>query len=165
MHIDDTDRVRLAAAGSAVAFCPDSNMFLGSGLFDLDAAWRYGVSVGLGSDIAGGTSYSPLYVLNQAYKVVAVRGGRLPALRGFYLATLGGARALSLDHHIGNFTVGKEADFTVFDFAATPTLARRTEIAESFTERLSALMMPGDEQAVAATYILGRRVHERRPSA
>ncbi|MFD5341155.1 amidohydrolase family protein [Streptomyces hawaiiensis] len=165
VHIDDTDRVRLAAAGSAVAFCPDSNMFLGSGLFDLDAAWRYGVSVGLGSDIAGGTSYSPLYVLNQAYKVVAVRGGRLPALRGFYLATLGGARALSLDHHIGNFTVGKEADFTVLDFAAAPTLARRTEIAESFTERLFALMMPGDEQAVAATYILGRRVHERRPSA
>jgi guanine deaminase len=165
VHIDDTDRVRLAAAGSAVAFCPDSNMFLGSGLFDLDAAWRYGVSVGLGSDIAGGTSYSPLYALNQAYKVVAVRGGRLPALRGFYLATLGGARALSLDHHIGNFTIGKEADFTVLDFAATPTLARRTEIAETFTERLFALMMLGDEQAVAATYILGRRVHERRPSA
>ncbi|MEU4796726.1 guanine deaminase [Streptomyces sp. NPDC023327] len=161
VHIDDTDRVRLAATGSAVAFCPDSNMFLGSGLFDLDAAWRYGINVGLGSDIAGGTSYSLLYALNQAYKVVAVRGGRLPALRGFYLATLGGARALSLDRHIGNFTAGKEADFTVLDFTATPTLARRTEVAETFLERLFALMILGDEQAVTATYILGQRVSQR----
>ncbi|WP_240510401.1 amidohydrolase family protein, partial [Streptomyces albus] len=67
-------------------------------------------------------------------------------------------RALGLDSHIGNFTPGKEADFTVLDWAATPTLARRTEVAETFAERLFALMMLGDEQAVAATYVKGRRV-------
>ncbi|MGI5484815.1 guanine deaminase [Streptomyces lavendofoliae] len=161
VHIDDADRARMAATGSSIAFCPDSNMFLGSGLFDIEAAWRQGVTVGLGSDIAGGTSYSQLYQLNHAYKVAQLRGGRLSAYRGFYLATLGGARALRLDEHIGSFRPGKEADFTVLDFTATPVLAHRTEAADTFTERLFALMVLGDEQAVAATYVLGRPAYER----
>ncbi|MDN3294932.1 guanine deaminase [Streptomyces ficellus] len=161
VHIDDTDRTRLAEAGSAIAFCPTSNLFLGSGLFDLRAAREQKVTVGLGTDVGAGTSYSALVTLNEAYKVTALRGGTLSAQRGFYLATLGGAKALDLDGVIGNFRRGKEADFTVLDFAATPVLARRTEVSESFAERLFALMILGDERAVAATYVMGRRVHER----
>lgn len=161
IHIDKTDRERLAATGSAIAFCPTSNLFLGSGLFDLHTARRSEIPVGLGTDIGAGTSYSLLTTLNEAYKVTALRGRSLSAYRGFYLATLGGAQALDLDHVIGNFRPGKEADFTVLDFAATETLARRTEVAEDFTERLFALMILGDERAVAATYAQGRPVHDR----
>nr|WP_078606985.1 guanine deaminase [Streptomyces flavidovirens] len=161
IHIDSTDRARLAAAGSSVAFCPTSNLFLGSGLFDLHAARRSKVSVGLGTDVGAGTSYSLLTTLNEAYKVAALRGKTLSAYRGFYLATLGGAQALDLDDVIGNFRPGKEADFTVLDFAATATLARRTEVAKDFTERLFALMILGDERAVAATYAQGHLVHDR----
>ncbi|MBT2526385.1 amidohydrolase family protein [Streptomyces sp. ISL-99] len=83
------------------------------------------------------------------------------ARRGFYLATLGGAQALDLDDVIGNFRPGKEADFTVLDFTATETLARRTEVAKDFTERLFALMILGDERSVAATYAQGLLVHDR----
>lgn len=161
IHIDNTDRERLAATGSAIAFCPTSNLFLGSGLFDLHAARRSKIPVGLGTDVGAGTSYSLLTTLNEAYKVTALRGRSLSAYRGFYLATLGGAQALDLDHVIGNFRRGKEADFTVLDFAATETLARRTEVAEDFTERLFALMILGDERAVTATYAQGRLVHDR----
>ncbi|WP_199789922.1 guanine deaminase [Streptomyces albus] len=161
VHIDAADRRRLALAGSALGFCPTSNLFLGSGLFDLHAARRHKVKTGMGTDVGGGTSYSILRTLGEGYKVTALRGRRLSAYAGFYLATLGGARALGLDSHIGNFTPGKEADFTVLDWAATPTLARRTEVAETFAERLFALMMLGDEQAVAATYVKGRRVPTR----
>ncbi|MEV3993862.1 guanine deaminase [Streptomyces sp. NPDC049837] len=163
IHIDDTDRSRLADAGSAIAFCPTSNLFLGSGLFDLHSARRQKVNVGMGTDIGAGTSYSMLQTLNEAYKVTALRGRGLSAYRGFYLATLGGARALDLDHVIGNFAPGKEADFTVLDWAADPTLARRTDMAKTFDERLFALMILGGEQAVAATYVLGNRVYERQP--
>ncbi|MER7515525.1 guanine deaminase [Streptomyces sp. NPDC126499] len=162
IHIDDTDRSQLAAAGSALAFCPTSNLFLGSGLFDLHAARAQRVHVGMGTDIGAGTSYSMLQTLNEAYKVTALRGRRLSAHRGFYLATLGGAQALDLDRVIGNFLPGKEADFTVLDWAATPELARRTEVARTFDERLFALMVLGGEQAVTATYVLGNRVHQRR---
>lgn len=160
VHIDGVDRSRLAETGSSIAFCPTSNLFLGSGLFDLHAARGKKVTVGLGTDIGAGTSYSPLATLSEAYKVTALRGEGLSAERGFYLATLGGAQALDLDGVIGNFRPGKEADFTVLDFAATPVLARRTEVAESFADRLFALMILGDERAVAATYVMGRRVHD-----
>jgi guanine deaminase len=160
IHIDDTDRARLAATGSSIAFCPTSNLFLGSGLFDLHAARGRSVDVGMGTDIGAGTSYSMLQTLNEAYKVTALQGRGLSAHRGFYLATLGGAQALDLDHAIGNFRPGKEADFTVLDWAATPALARRTEAAETYAERLFALMMLGGEHAVTATYVLGRRLFD-----
>ncbi|MFJ9822619.1 guanine deaminase [Streptomyces sp. NPDC101151] len=163
IYIDDTDRQVLAAAGSSVAFCPTSNLFLGSGLFDLHAARARNVDVGMGTDIGAGTSYSMLQTLSEAYKVTALQGTRLPAHRGFYLATLGGAKALDLDSCIGNFTPGKEADFAVLDWSATPTLARRVKVAQTFDERLFALMTLGDERAVAATYILGRAAYRRRP--
>ncbi|MCM6771985.1 guanine deaminase [Nocardia sp. CDC159] len=167
VHIDDRDRARLAATGTAIAFCPTSNLFLGSGLFDLAAARRAGVRVGLGTDCGAGTSYSLLRTLNEAYKVVmSTESGRseqlrLSALLGFYLATLGGAEALSLSDRIGSFRPGMEADFVVLDWAATPVLRRRVEVARDFEERLFALMILGDDRAVKATYVLGRRAYRR----
>ncbi len=159
VHIDDRDRARLAETASTIAFCPTSNLFLGSGLFDLHHARAAGVAVGLGTDIGAGTSYSILQTLNEAYKVLALQGQPLTGHRGFYLATLGGAQALSLADRIGNFTPGKEADFVVLDWTATPELARRTRVAKTFTERLFALMTLGGDRAVHATHVLGRRHH------
>ena len=156
IHLDQADRARFVASGSAMSFCPTSNLFIGSGFFDLDAARRLGVRVGLATDVGGGTSYSMLQTLAEAYKVLMTHGQRLNAWRGFWLATLGGAECLSLDDKIGNFQVGKEADCVVLDWMATPVLARRTEVAKTLEERLFALMMLGDDRAVAATYILGR---------
>jgi len=155
LHLDDRDRERMAETGAAIAFCPTSNLFIGSGFFDLSAARNRGIRVGLATDVGGGTSYSMLSTLAEAYKVLMARGQRLNAWRGYYLATLGGAEALYLDDRIGNFEIGKEADFVVVDWAATPVLERRTEIARSFEERLFALMMLGDDRAIAATHILG----------
>ncbi len=161
IHIDDRDRALLADTGASIAFCPTSNLFLGSGLFDLHAARAAGVKVGLGTDIGAGTSYSLLETLNEAYKVGSLQDHPLSAYRGFYLATLGGAQALALDDKIGNFTPGKEADFVVLDWTATPELTRRTEVATTFTERLFALMTLGDDRAVHSTHIMGQRHHDR----
>ena len=93
--------------------------------------------------------------LAQAYEVGQACRAPLSALRGFYLATLGGARALYLDEHIGNFQPGREADFIALDWAATPELAWRMERCQSLTERLFALMMLGDERCVVATHVMG----------
>ncbi|MBR0564527.1 guanine deaminase [Azoarcus sp. L1K30] len=153
--LDDADRQRMAATGSAMSFCPTSNLFLGSGLFDLDRAHALGVRVGIGTDVGGGTSFSMLQTLNEAYKVLQLNGQRLSAERAFYLATLGGARSLYLDGHIGNFATGKEADFVVIDPQATPLMARRMHNATTLSERLFVLMMLGDDRCVAATHVLG----------
>ncbi|RTL26084.1 MAG: guanine deaminase [Rhodocyclaceae bacterium] len=155
LWLDDTDRRRMAERGAAMSFCPTSNLFLGSGLFDLARARALGVRVGLGTDVGGGTSLSMLQTLNEAYKVLQLGGQSLSAASGFHLATLGGAHSLYLDDRIGNFAPGKEADFVVLDPRATPLLARRSAACATLEERLFVLMMLGDDRAVAATYVMG----------
>ena len=155
--LDETDRQRMAETGSAMSFCPTSNLFLGSGLFDLDRAHALGVRVGIGTDVGGGTSFSMLQTLNEAYKVLQLNGQQLSAERAFYLATLGGARSLYLEERIGNFTPGKEADFVVIDADATPLLSRRMHNTSTLSERLFVLMMLGDDRCIAATHVMGER--------
>jgi len=161
IHLGDDDLAGLAAAGGAIAFCPSSNLFVGSGLFDLERARAAGVRVGIGTDVGGGTSYSILRTLADAYKVLQLNGTNLDALRAFHLATLGGAAALGLADKIGNFAPGKEADFVVLDLAATRVLARRTAQAANIEEQLFALMTLGDDRSVFATHILGEPVYRR----
>jgi guanine deaminase len=155
IHLDDRDRQRMGEAGAAMSFCATSNLFLGSGLFDLDAARAHRVAVGIGTDIGGGTSFSMLRTLAESYKVAQLAKQRLSPLRAFYLATLGGARALGVDGRLGNFAPGKDADFVVLDPAATPLMARRMQRCEGLTEELFVLMMLGDDRSVAATYVMG----------
>jgi len=161
LHLDEADRARMGAAGAAMAFCPTSNLFLGSGLFDLPAARRHRVRVGLGTDVGGGTSFSMLRTQDEGYKVAQLAGHALGPMETWYLATLGGARALYLDDRIGNFLPGKEADFVVLDPAATPLLARRTALATTLPARLFVLATLGDDRAVAATYLMGALRHAR----
>ncbi|GAA3710685.1 guanine deaminase [Sphingomonas cynarae] len=164
IHLDDRALARMAAAGSGIAFCPTSNLFLGSGLFDLVRADRYGVTVGLGSDVGAGTSFSAFATMGEAYKVGQLRGNSLDPFRALYLASTGGARLMGLEDRIGALKVGQEADFVVLDPAATPLLARRTAGA-SLAERLFALQMLGDDRAVAHCYLQGRRAHSRQDHA
>ena len=161
IHLERPAFARLAAAGAAVAFCPTSNLFLGSGLFDLETALAEDVKVGVGTDVGAGTTYSILHTLGEAYKVGQLRGAALDPLRAFYLATLGGARALDLGDRIGNLAPGKEADFLVLDLAATPLLARRMASARSLEERLFALTILADDRVVERTYLAGVCQHRR----
>jgi len=159
--LDETDRQRMAETGAAAAICPTSNLFLGSGLFDFERADRAGMLVSLATDVGGGTSFSILQTMNEAYKVARLKGSHLPALRMFYLATLGAARAMQLEGTIGNFAPGAEADFIVVDPQGTPLLQRRSSSVASLEELLFALALLGDDRAIAATYSAGRRVHVR----
>jgi guanine deaminase len=161
VHLCDEECQRLAETGSAIAFCPTSNLFLGSGLFDLPQAERFKVNVGLGTDVGGGTSFSLLQTLNEAYKVMQLQGEKLNPFKSLYLATLGGARALRLEDRIGNLKVGTEADFVVLDYDATPLLSYRLKQAKSVEEELFVLMTLGDDRAVARTYAAGKLVHQR----
>ena len=161
IHLDEADRVRMAESGAAMAFCPTSNLFLGSGLFSLDSADQHGIRVGLATDVGAGTSFSMLQTLNEAYKVCQLAGHSLTPLKALYLATLGSAESLYLDHRIGNFEVGKEADFVVLDLQATELMKLRMQNAQSLEDKLFALMMLGDDRCVQATHVMGQRRFQR----
>ena len=161
IHLDAADRKRMADTGAAMSFCATSNLFLGSGLFDLGAAHECGVRVGLGTDVGAGTTLSMLRTMEESYKVCQLAGQSLSPMQAFYLATLGGAAALYLEDRIGNFDIGKEADFVVLDPKATPHLARRMERTTTLAERLFAFMIMGDDRAVHATHVLGALAHAR----
>ncbi|MCE1229784.1 MAG: guanine deaminase [Firmicutes bacterium] len=161
VHLEERDLQRMAESHTALAFCPMSNLFLGSGLLPVWDVLRSQrpVRLSLATDVGGGNRFSMLQALNEGYKVAHLRGRGFTPLQGFYLATLGGARALGLDDRIGSFQPGREADFVVLDPKATPIQAFRLERHDSLQDRLFTLMMLGDDRSVRATYVLGQRVH------
>jgi guanine deaminase len=163
VHIVEAEFQCLHDCGAAIAHCPTSNLFLGSGLFKLFAAKNPArpVRVGLGSDIGAGTSFSALQSLNEAYKVAQLNDTPLDALHAFYLATRGGAAALYLDDRIGSIEPGKDADLVILDPHATDLLKLRSSYAGSIDDILFALMMLGDDRAVRATYVAGTCVYDR----
>ena len=156
IHLQESEVAELAASRSIAAFCPTSNLFLGSGLFDERRLAKAGVRIALATDVGGGTSYSMLHTAAEGYKVLQLNRQSWPALHAFYRMTLGNARALSLDDRIGSVEPGKEADLVALDPNATPALAHRMETSGGDLEvELFALMMMGDDRAVQQTYVAG----------
>jgi guanine deaminase len=159
VHLEQAEVETLAASGSVAAFCPTSNLFLGSGLFDMKRLHDHRVRVSLATDVGGGTSYSMLQTANEAYKVLQMGGQSWPAAQAFYQMTLGNARALGLQDRIGAIGEGHEADMVVVDSRATPAMAHRMESVEGdLAEELFILMMMGDDRAISETYVAGRPV-------
>jgi guanine deaminase len=156
IHLDDTEVALMRDSQSVAVFCPTSNLFIGSGLFDYDRLKAAGVRVALATDVGGGTSYSMLQTAAEAYKVMQLRGQNLPALAAFDLMTRGNAAALGLDNEIGTIAPGAFADLVVLDARATRAMAHRMEVARDLEDELFVLMTMGDDRAVRQTYIAGR---------
>ncbi|NHB59452.1 guanine deaminase [Acinetobacter shaoyimingii] len=162
VHLEEDEWDCMHDTDSAIAFCPTSNLFLGSGLFPLKKTWEKQVKVGLGTDIGAGTSFNQLQTLNEAYKVQQLQGDKLSAFESFYHATLGGAKALHLQDKLGNFNVGKEADFVVLNLNATALQTLRQQRAKNIEDALFALFTMGDDRNIQATYIYGQKAYEQK---
>ena len=157
IHLEPSEIASLAETRSVAAFCPTSNLFLGSGLFDMQGLQEQSVRVSLATDVGGGTSYSMLQTAAEGYKVLQLRGQSWPAAQAFYQMTLGNARALGLQDRIGSLASGMEADIVVLDSRATAAMAHRMESVQGeLAEELFILMMMGDDRAVSETYVAGR---------
>ncbi|MEP7183586.1 MAG: guanine deaminase, partial [Betaproteobacteria bacterium] len=165
IHLADDAWQRLFDAGAALAHCPTSNNFLGSGHFRIGDAKRAPrpVRVALATDVGGGTTLSMLATMNEAYKVARHTGFALTAAHALWLATRGAAQALDLEGVIGGLEPGHDADVAVLDLAATPLLRYRLPFCDSIDEVLAVLMMLGDDRAIRATWVAGRLAHERAP--
>ncbi|MDR3518329.1 MAG: guanine deaminase [Azospirillaceae bacterium] len=159
------DELRLLADSDAVAvFCPTSNLFMGSGLFDHARINDPGrpIRIALATDIGGGTSYSLLRTAGEGYKVQQLQGRSWTALSAFHQMTRGNARALGLDDEIGTVSTGRYGDLVVLDARSTAAMAHRLDASEGeLDEELFVLMTLGDDRAVRATYVQGRCAHRR----
>ena len=155
IHLGKAEIALLRDTQSVAVFCPTSNLFIGSGLFDYDGLAAAGVRIALATDVGGGTSYSMLRTAAEAYKVMQLRGQNLPALAAFDLMTRGNAAALGLENEIGTITPGAFADLVVLDARSTPAMAHRMETVRTLEEELFVLMTMGDDRAVRQTYIAG----------
>ena len=159
-HLNDREYSVIKESQSSIAWCPCSNFFLGSGLFNINKARETGVRLSLGSDVGGGNHIFMLQVMDEAYKVGAVQNFNMSPLLSFYQVTLGNARALSIDDKVGNFEIGKEADFLVINPHATPFLEDRLKAAETIEKKLFCIQMLADKRIIKATYINGYKRYE-----
>jgi len=158
IHLEPREIVRLAEVGAALAHCPTSNTFIGSGLFDMAGMAAAGIRVGLATDTGGGSSFSMLRTMAAAYEVAQLRHHPLHPAKLWWLATQGAARSLRIDQAVGNIALGMEADLIAVDLASTPAIAQRADRAETFWEALFPTIMMGDDRAIAGTWVGGKRL-------
>jgi len=158
IHLSEREADALSDTGSVAVFCPTSNLFLGSGMFDYHRYRRRAkpLRIAAASDVGGGTNYSMLRTMDEGYKVIASHGEKLNPLASFWQMTLGNAKALSLEHRAGTLEEGTDADIVVLDARATPGMALRMETIETLAEELFLLQTLGDDRAVREVYVAGR---------
>lgn len=162
IHLTEREKEAFRTSSSGISHCPTSNMFLGSGLFDMKAL-RDGsdrIPVGLATDIGGGSSMSMLRTMKASYEICRLGGYNLHPAKAFYLATLGSAKVMRLDDRIGNIEAGHEADFIVIDLNSTPAIEQRMRYANDLWETLFIQMIMADDRAIRATYVNGRKRYE-----
>ncbi|HWK64742.1 MAG TPA: guanine deaminase [Rhizobiaceae bacterium] len=158
IHLSEREADALSDSGSVAVFCPTSNLFLGSGLFDYQGYRRREkpLRIAVATDVGGGTNYSMLRTMDEGYKVIALNGEKLNPLAAFWQITLGNAEALSLADRIGTLEPGTDADITVLDARATPVMRLRMETVESLAEELFLLQTLGDDRAIREVYVAGK---------
>jgi guanine deaminase len=163
IHLTEREIARLRETGSAISHCPTSNAFIGSGLFDMKGLRDCDspVRVGLATDIGGGSSMSMFDTMKAAYEIAQLRSYSLHPVKAFWLATMGSAAALRMEGKVGNLAAGHEADVMVIDLNSTPLIRRRMREVESLFEALFVQMILGDDRAIRATYVAGRKLHDR----
>lgn len=112
IYLNDEEWRLLAEGRGTIAHCPTSNLFLKSGVMPVREVERHGLRFGFGSDVGAGSTFSMREIADCALEVHPK--GAIDEIKAFYLATLGGAEALSMANQIGNFVEGKWADFGIF---------------------------------------------------
>jgi guanine deaminase len=164
IYLDDDELSMLRKYSTKVAHCPSSNFFLKSGIFNAARITDAGLDVGLGSDAGGGPNLSMLremcnacYTSKVNYILSEGKSNSIDSTFAFYLATMGGAKVLGLEHVVGNFSIGKEADFIVVDADKIDPL--KNSKGRKGKEMLSQLVHRGDDRVVSATYVQGVKVH------
>lgn len=174
VHLEDEEVQLLKERGTSVAHCPASNTMLGSGICDIQRLINSGVTVGLGTDVSGGNSVSIQDALLRAldiskhldfFKKQNIVGTgeaktqdpsykQLKYKQALYLATLGGAKALAMDHLTGNFVAGKEFDALLVDVSVVDDPIRLLNV----DEMVEKFIYTGSDRNIIEVFVSGSRV-------
>ncbi|XP_034934134.1 guanine deaminase [Chelonus insularis] len=164
VHLEDSELEILKFHRSSVVHCPSSNTCLKSGLCDIQRLKSHGITVGLGTDVSGGQSICILDAMRAALEVSAhlemIKSNSYKSIdyiHAFYLATLGGAKCLSIDDQVGSLTIGKQFDALVIDLCShNGPLDNLTD--HTLEEKLQRLIYSGDDRNIVQVYVSGHRV-------
>ena len=156
IHLEKSEKEKILETHAVTVHCPTSNLFLGSGLYKFKELRKMGIRSAISTDVGGGTSFSMLRTLDEAYKVQQLQDFSLNPLESFYWATLGNAKALGLDNEIGIIKPGNIADLIVLNSNSTPLMSHRMEKCETVQEELFVLQTLGDERAIESVFIAGK---------
>ncbi|XP_043279421.1 guanine deaminase isoform X2 [Venturia canescens] len=163
VHLKDNELDIIKSKKSAVIHCPSSNTCLRSGLCDVRRLMNHGIKIGLGTDVAGGTSVCILDAMRSALQVsnsLSILNPSYEPLKYtdvFHFATLGGASSLMIEDQVGNFEVGKEFDALVIDMNI-PTGPLDGLIDFTLEDKLQRLIYSGDDRNIVEVYVKGCRV-------
>lgn len=157
IHLEPREKDRLREVGAALIHCPTSNTFIGSGLFDMAGLMASGQRIGLATDTGGGSSFSMLRTMAAAYEIAQLRGTALHPAQLLWLATFASAQALRVEDKVGRLEIGHEADVIVVNLASTEAISQRSDCATDIWEAVFPTIMMGDDRAIDAVYIAGRR--------
>lgn len=155
IYLSDSEFGRLAKTETKIAHCPTSNFFLKSGWMPVSKVEAAGVGYGFGTDVGAGTSMSVFTEMRHA-DYTQLEETISPA-KALYLATMGGAKVMSMEDDVGNFEVGKYADFNVVDICGIDPRYNLSQL--STDEILSLLMYRGDGKAIESTYVGGAKLN------
>ncbi|XP_011693824.1 PREDICTED: guanine deaminase-like isoform X2 [Wasmannia auropunctata] len=168
IYLDDSELALLKKKGTAVIHCPSSNTNLKSGLCDVQKLKTEGITVGLGTDVSGGASYSMLNEMRSALQVSnsiffmkkkeKEKYTPLNYKQVFYMATLGGAEALSIDNEVGNLTKGKQFDALIIEMDAKDNLLNNLKIFDKLKEDFQRFIYTGDDRNIVSVYVNGNKV-------
>jgi guanine deaminase len=149
---------RIKETKSVAVHCPTSNLFLGSGLFKYRELEEKGVRTAIATDVGGGTSFSMLRTLDEAYKIQQLENYSLNPLASYFWSTMGNAECLGLQNQIGSIKTGSYADLIVLNSESTSLMRHRMEKCRTIEEELFILQTLGDDRAIDAVFIAGKKI-------
>ena len=157
VHSSEEELALMKKQGVYVAHCPQSNTNLSSGIAPARHYLEAGLHVGLGSDIAGGTSLSILRAMADAiqvsklyWRLVDSSAKPLTLEEAFYLGTEGGG---SFFGKVGSFREGYEFDAVILNSSTIPT-----PLSLSPKDRLERLVYLSDDRNITGKYVSGRKI-------
>ena len=161
IHLKGNEIEMLKERQSSIAHCPTSNTFIGSGIFKMKEISSKKIKIGLATDTGGGTSFSMLKTISEAYKISQLNNFSIHPAQLFWLATVGSSTSLGLESKIGNIKKGYYADLIVINLASTLEIEQRQRRAKNFWESFFPTLIMGDDRAIIKTWVNGNEVNNK----
>ena len=158
IHLSEKELEILEERNSSVAHCPTSNLFIGSGVFNLRSFNEKKIKVGLATDTGGGTFFSMLKTMSETYKVSQLSKFSIHAAQLLWLATMGSSSSLNLENKIGNIEKNYCADLNIINLSSTKEIEQRKNQSNNIWEAIFPTLIMGDDRAIVSTWVNGNEV-------